>query len=716
MTSKRSFLTSIHENMKRRIWPLALYTLVLLFLYPVRIAITLSNEIAWNATLLNLQKDMFTYMGFDATTVVIISFSAVLSALQGFSWLYQKKKVDMYMSQPVSAKKLFAVNYVSGIITFFVPFILTQWITILISFVMGAGSSIMQINNLYSLLISFLFFFVVYNITILAMMLCGHMAVAALATGTFLFYEYILIGIVALHYDAYFRTFSSRYTEFWKNVLSPFNKAIEMCGYTKNIWEKRDYTLSYAWEYVMSRMGAGMAWFLVLGIITLVLSVWCFTHRPMENSDKAIAFPKIKQSIKVVMVATAGLGGSICLYGFSEEKTIFAIIGLVSGILICQFVMEIIYDFDIKSFMKGKKGLVVGAVISIAVYITFSLDLFGYDSYIPNEEDVASAAIGINFYTDIPNRIIEEDYNVTWSWETPIEEMEMTNIGPILKLAQHGMGRDEGKFEQVDYVTAEICYHMKNGRDIYRYIPIDYEADAAILDELFADTQYKAISQLSEDLHGFYEVCDASYSNGIHSQKVLDKNAGMLMEYYRQDYMEMSFTDVKSTLPCGIVTLSYMSHGYPNTVEYPVFPTYERTIAYLESKEIDIQGKIDTDAISSIEVFNYDYREETYSPEELIALGSDAEAFAMVESRTESVLYEDKEQITAILNGLAPSNHMDYRYISDYCANALDVTINMADNEKAYEYDWYSMYMQFAKDTVPEFVCEDLNYDPETMD
>ena len=107
--------------------------------------------------------------------------------------------------------------------------------------------------------------------------------------------------------------------------------------------------------------------------------------------------------------------------------------------------------------------------------------------------------------------------------------MEITNVSPILQLAQHGMGKDDGKFEQVDTVWAELCYHMKNGRDIYRSIPIDYEADAAILDELFVDEQYKAFSQLSEDLQGFYQICDASYSNGIEKQKVTDKNAAMLM-------------------------------------------------------------------------------------------------------------------------------------------------------------------------------------------
>lgn len=716
MTLRNSFLTNLKENIKRRVWPMALYSLLLLFLYPVRIAIILSNEIEWEATKLNLQKDAFTYLGFDATTMVVVAICAVLSALQGFSWLYQKKRVDMYMSQPVSAKKIFATNYLGGLFAFFIPFIVTQWLSVMIVFIMGAGSTVMQINNLFSLLICILFFFVVYNITILAMMLCGHMAVAGLAAGVFLLYDFVVYGIVAVYFESYFRTFSYRYTEFYKYILSPLYKAGEMIGYTKNIWDKRDFTLQYAWETTMQPMGKGMLWFLVQGTIALGLALWCFLHRPMENSDKAIAFPKIKQPIKVVMIATAGLGMSVCLYSFSEAKTGFALLGLVSGILIGQFIMEIIYDFDIKSFMKGKFGLAIGAVVAVAVYASFSLDLFGYDSYIPDAEDVESAAISISFYTDIHNRIIEEDFDVTWNWDEPLEEMEITNISPILQLAQHGMGKDDGKFEQVDTVWAELCYHMKNGRDVYRSIPIDYEADAAILDELFVDEQYKAKSQLSEDLQGFYQICDASYSNGIEEQKVTDKNAAMLMEYYRQDYMDMTFTDVKNTIPYGRITLSYLLNGYPNSVDYPVYPTYERTIAYLEGKGIVLRDSIDVDAVASIEVTNYNYVDETeYSPEELIELGNGT-AYAQAEGRMEKVIYEDKAQIEEILNAAYSSEMLDYRYISDTVVHDLEITINTSDNQNAYIYDWYSIYMEFTKDSVPQFVCEDLNYDPETMD
>lgn len=716
MTLRNSFLTNLKENIKRRVWPMALYSLLLLFLYPVRIAIILSNEIEWEATKLNLQKDAFTYLGFDATTMVVVAICAVLSALQGFSWLYQKKRVDMYMSQPVSAKKIFATNYLGGLFAFFIPFIVTQWLSVMIVFIMGAGSTVMQINNLFSFLICFLFFFVVYNITILAMMLCGHMSVAGLAAGVFLFYDFVVYGIVAVYFESYFRTFSYNYTEFYKYILSPLYKAGEMIGYTKNIWDKRDFTLQYAWETTMQPMGKGMLWFLVQGTIALGIALWCFLHRPMENSDKAIAFPKIKQPVKVVMIATAGLGMSVCLYSFSEGKDGFALLGLVSGILIGQFIMEIIYDFDIKSFMKGKIGLAIGAVAAVAVYASFSLDLFGYDSYIPDAEDVESAAISINFYTDIHNRIIEEDFEVTWVWNEPIEEMEITNVSPILQLAQHGMGKDDGKFEQVDTVWAELCYHMKNGRDIYRSIPIDYEADAAILDELFVDEQYKAFSQLSEDLQGFYQICDASYSNGIEKQKVTDKNAAMLMEYYRQDYMDMTFTDVKDTMPYGKITLSYLLNGYPNTVDYPVYPTYERTTAYLESKGVVLQDSIDADAVASIEITNYNYVDDTeYTPEAVIELGNGT-AYARKDGRMEKIIYEDKAQIEEILNAAYSSEMLDYRYISDTVVHDLEITINTSDSQNAYIYDWYSIYMEFTKDSVPQFVCEDLNYDPETMD
>ena len=70
----------------------------------------------------------------------------------------------------------------------------------------------------------------------------------------------------------------------------------------------------------------------------------------------------------------------------------------------------------------------------------------------------------------------------------------------------------------------------------------------------------------------------------------------------------------------------------------------------------------------------------------------------------EKVIYEDKAQIEEILNAAYSSEMLDYRYISDTVVHDLEITINTSDSQNAYIYDWYSIYMEFTKDSVPQFV------------
>ena len=76
----------------------------------------MNTQVSLSMTLQALQKDAFSYIGFDAASVCCLTAGAIISAMQGFLWLYNRKKVDMYGSQPISAVKRFRTIYVNGIL------------------------------------------------------------------------------------------------------------------------------------------------------------------------------------------------------------------------------------------------------------------------------------------------------------------------------------------------------------------------------------------------------------------------------------------------------------------------------------------------------------------------------------------------------------------------------------------------------------------------
>ena len=127
MTSKNSFWDSSRENHKRRIWVWIVTVLSQLLIYGGMTMIYLSRikgfnedgnyrsaEAFWQA-MYQAAKDA---LGFSDNLYGIIFILAALIAMQGFSYLYDRRKVDLYHSVPVSKNRRFAVVYTNGLIIY----------------------------------------------------------------------------------------------------------------------------------------------------------------------------------------------------------------------------------------------------------------------------------------------------------------------------------------------------------------------------------------------------------------------------------------------------------------------------------------------------------------------------------------------------------------------------------------------------------------------
>lgn len=115
MMSKNSFLVSMKENNKRRLWVWVVAILAFVLLFPVMTAL-MANNIINNTKLLAetyktqvLQqilhdrlivgmKNLFGFWGYTSFASAAI---AIISAVQGYSYLYSRKKIDFYMGMPV---------------------------------------------------------------------------------------------------------------------------------------------------------------------------------------------------------------------------------------------------------------------------------------------------------------------------------------------------------------------------------------------------------------------------------------------------------------------------------------------------------------------------------------------------------------------------------------------------------------------------------------
>lgn len=119
MTSKSSFLVNMKENSKRRLWVWVISVLGFMLLLPLYVALRISQvqqqaeflivsygaEMAEKISHENLLDAVKYTLGPSGILFILTALLAVISAVQGFSWLYSRKKIDFYMGMPVKRSR-----------------------------------------------------------------------------------------------------------------------------------------------------------------------------------------------------------------------------------------------------------------------------------------------------------------------------------------------------------------------------------------------------------------------------------------------------------------------------------------------------------------------------------------------------------------------------------------------------------------------------------
>ncbi|MDE7404853.1 MAG: hypothetical protein K2M81_07090, partial [Lachnospiraceae bacterium] len=145
MTSKSSFLVSMKENNKRRLWVWIISALAFMLALPALAALTLNtisrrhqwvaenygSTVAGQIIHEKLVNSMCGILGLNVGFVFLTAAIALVSAVQGFSYLYSRKKIDFYMGMPVKRKKRFLVIWANGILLYFLPYLAGLVITML---------------------------------------------------------------------------------------------------------------------------------------------------------------------------------------------------------------------------------------------------------------------------------------------------------------------------------------------------------------------------------------------------------------------------------------------------------------------------------------------------------------------------------------------------------------------------------------------------------
>lgn len=704
MTSKKSFWVSSKENHKRRIWVWIVTVLLQLMGYVGVLTVYLSRIHRWNAegsyktpaaykeALCQAAQDA---LGFQDNLMVILVGLAVIIGMQGFSYLYDRKKVDLYHSVPVDRNKRFAVIYVNGIVMYLTGNLASLMIGLVMAAVQGAVNSSVMATVGFGFIWNLLFFLVMYHTAVLAVMLTGNQFVGMGVAGALILYEAALYSLISSMQSAFFRTVSRFYV-----THAPRLSLVQ--DYFGNTWKlKQTKDMKELVQQLLPYYGK---WF-ILAVVLLAAAWFCYRRRPSEAAGRAMTYPVAGQIMKMAVAVPVSLEIGMWVHNAAYGSTALTLASMIgSGVIVCA-AAEVIFDFDIKSLFGHPvtSGAAVAGIVF--VFLVFKLDLFGYDMYVPNPDKLDSIALNVDYYGDFWDR----DFSYVQANTFSEEHMFIKDTEPVLALADKARSEDYESMKNP--VVFDVLYRLKSGRKVGRCFRVDLAnpANVQYLDRILGSQEYKnGTWQIVTDRASYDQVLEMSYSNGAAKVALPAADAQTLRDAYLRDMEQYDFSLASTQRPCGTISFRFPEWM---TSSLDVYESYENTIAYLKSQNAYYPVELNPEDIESITVTNY-HNELDEEDQEVLPAGyvntysSAVRDYVYDEDRSVVHTFYDQEEFAQILPVIYPS-YMSYTMWHD--ADEIDRNYEVyvtfkKDTTYPYERGSYGVYYNFYTGQVPGFV------------
>ena len=746
MTSKNSFWVSLKENNKRRVWLWILSAFAYLVMLPTITALIISSCKTNNMYLIeqfgeiagteSIRKETMAQLlnvfgGDHVFLLLMASAAAVISGIQGFSYLYHRNKIDFYQAVPVRQSRRFLTIWLNGILVYLIPSLLGTGLSLLI--MAGnhviSGEILRQTWLAYGLIL--LVYLGCYHMAVLAVMLTGNVFITCLGTGVFFGYEWMIRTII-LNYQ---QMFFSHYSNLNQSDI-PYLLPITM--YIRYIDKRHN--------------GQGSLCTIVLQLTlfaaaVLALAYWCYRKRLAEAAGKAMAFKVIQPVIKIALAVPAALLAGLLvsnIVGYNplwgDGSAGFPVFAMVVITIVVCCLMQVVYEFDIRGLLHKKWHILISGVVVALIFLCFSRDLLGYNSYVPRADKVSSAAMippyeysiyGDNYYNEDLKYIDRTGYLE--------ENMYLTDIGTLNKLLQksidslkkcknlHGLYEDE----TAEWYTLDVVYRMGSRKTVQRniYVNLDDPETLELLDRVMGSEEYisavygKMIDTLYQIMENEPEGVKLSYAygNGIYTDKLSKEDMLTLMKCLMEDVRKAKFSETRQEICYGMLEFNVQKESGFYTMsqrkEFKIYSSYENCVAFLKEKGLYEERFIDPDDIEKIQVINYNYDKQ--NAETMVmdpAMYSDTMTEAVYYSDNEymddpymvSMTYSDRKEIEEICSRLYPMDWSDSGFSSDreYESDYMITVYFKPESDVSLSYGG-SAGCYFLKGEVPEYVQED---------
>ncbi len=599
MTSRALFYKGMIEDLRHRVWMIALSCLGSFLAMPVFFLLVRrewddritrwTESSSWDIEEYKLTSICSFFNEYLTVTCgIILVAGALIVGIFGFRFVFSKKMVDLYHSIPITRKQLFLIHYLNGFIIWFVPMLIGAVICAVFAlFFLGSGAAWMTavgklLITVGNLVLAFL---LVYHVAIVAVMLSGNI-INTLISGAIISFGVLaaycmLEGFAGTYFDTYYSFFNGNMEKIiW---ASPIPAAIYQL-YMRGVNDMQVLPL------VMNIFMIAATW--LAGFVI-------YNRRPSELAEQGMKMKAVQVVFKTLVTCMAGMVGWILFYFITGENSIgWMIFGAVLAGVLVYGILDIIFHMDFKAFFAHKLQMGITVIASVVIGFVFLFDLVGYDSYVPRKEDIADMGVYINNF----------GYSLTDTVDR-IDEMEYTDQDTIYAFLERMTGKESLYPENGSSTMAYVRITEKSGKTYYRCYRV-WESDEDVVVPILRDESYIETNMLlPQDFIEHIEVgTNLAELQGMGNYWVLDdvNVAREFLEAYNQDIKEnpdLFITQEDEVLASAFFRCYSENYYY---VHLDIYESMEHVKAVLEKYDYDnILEKPDAKDLESIEINIY---------------------------------------------------------------------------------------------------------------
>ena len=488
MTSRISFSKLVKDEWRKLSWLMAVQLLGFLMLIPFRVLLVLesaaNNNEKWNWEIDLAQQFYWNFgLGLKENTFAVLV-AGIVVAVCTFSYLFSSEKLDFLHSLPVKRTQLLAVKVTGSTLTFAAAWLTALLLGLLIGAVYGVCSADVVKETVFVFIRGMLHFFCSYAAALIGIMLTGKLLTAVLACFSLGFYMPMLVYLgIALQQIFLKTTFSYNWDI---NSWLPYTSPWAFCFLEHEAKMQKGLT-----GYLPSF--GNLCQLLALAAFLFLIAAGLYRIRQTEAAGRALAFKKTEGMVKVLITVPIAILSALLAHEMFEQLVWELGFLVLFGMLACM-IMELIYRWDIRLVLKKKLHMILTIGIAAVIFLGVRFDVTGYNTYLPEKEEIQAMAIKDNYYTffyDIEYKDEYAHYRVTRELMDYLETENFDQIYEIVSDAVKSGHAADGLYEDDGSCYVYVKYHLKNGKEIYRGYQMRRTQYRAFMDELIKDEAFR---------------------------------------------------------------------------------------------------------------------------------------------------------------------------------------------------------------------------------